>query len=73
MVASDAVEYAEESGVPAGLEELTANTAHISWQFTQNDIEDYPKLKEIIIDTVWEQGKRSGKFPLTTYYWDPQK
>lgn len=73
MAVSDSMEYTEESKVPIGLEELNESAARISWQFTQNDIEEYPKLKEIIVDAVWEHGKRSGKFSLTTYYWDSQK
>ena len=73
IVASDSMEYAEEFKVPMGAEELNEDTIQISWQFTQNDIEEYPKLKEIILDTTWKRGKRSGKLSLATYYWDPQK
>jgi len=73
MVSTDAMEYADEFPIPSSQEELTEDIRKITWQFTQNDIEGYPKLKEIIMDTIWEQGKRQGKFSLTTYCWDPQK
>ena len=73
LVAMDALEYADEFPIPLSQEELTEDIRKFTWQFTQNDIEEYPELKEIIIDTVWEQGKRRGKFSLTTYCWGPQK
>ncbi|MEW6025699.1 MAG: type II secretion system protein [Planctomycetota bacterium] len=73
MVVSDALEYAEEFKVPQGAEESTEGATRISWEFTQNDIEDYQKLKEIVVDTTWEHGKRNGRFSLTTYFWNPQK
>jgi prepilin-type N-terminal cleavage/methylation domain-containing protein len=73
LVAMDALEYVDEFPIPLSQEELATDIRRITWQFTQNDIEEYLKLKEVIIDTVWEQGKRQGKFSLTTYCWDPQK
>jgi prepilin-type N-terminal cleavage/methylation domain-containing protein len=73
LVAADALEYADEFPIPLSREELTTDIHKFTWEFSQNDIEEYPKLKEIIIDTVWEQGKRQGKLSLTTYFWEPQK
>ena len=73
LVAMDALEYANEFSIPLSQEELTEDTRKFTWQFTKNDIEEYPKLKEIIIDSIWEQGKRQGKFSLTTYFWSPQE
>lgn len=73
LVTMDALEYADEFSIPLSLQELNEDIRKFTWEFTQNDIEDYPKLKEVVIDTVWEQGKRQGKFSLTTYYWDQSK
>ncbi|MBI5778580.1 MAG: prepilin-type N-terminal cleavage/methylation domain-containing protein [Planctomycetes bacterium] len=73
MISMDALEYAEEFPISLSPEELNEDIRKFTWQFTQNDIEEYPKLKEIVIDTTWEQGKRSGRLSLTTYCWNPQK
>ena len=73
MISMNALEYADEFPIPSSPEELNEEVRKFTWEFSQNDIEEYPKLKEIIIDTVWEQGKRQGKFFLTTNCWDPQK
>lgn len=73
MISLDAMEYADEFPIPLSSEELDEDIRKFTWQFTQNDIENYPKLKEIIVDTVWTQGKRQGRFSLTTYYWNPSK
>lgn len=73
LAAADAMEYVDEFPIPLSREELTSDIRKLTWEFSQNDIEDYPKLKEIIINASWEHGKRQGKLSLTTYYWDPQK
>jgi type II secretory pathway pseudopilin PulG len=73
MISMDAMEYADEFPIPSSPEELNEEVRKFTWEFTQNDIEDYPKLKEIVVNTVWEQGKRQGKFSLATYGWDPSK
>ena len=73
-VSLDTIEYAEEFGIPlSDSEELTEDICHFTWKFTQNDIENYPKIKEIILDTTWEQGKHKGQFSLTTYHWHPNE
>ena len=75
-VSLDAMEYAEEFGIPlSDSEELAEDICRFTWKFTQNDvdIEHYPKLKEIILDTTWEQGTHKGQFSLTTYYWKPNE
>lgn len=73
LIAMDALEYANEFPIPLSSQELNEDVRKFTWEFSQNDIEEYPKLKEIIIDIIWEQGKRQGKFSLTTYCWNPQK
>lgn len=73
LITMDALEYADEFPIPLSSQELNEDIRKFTWEFSQNDIEEYPKLKEIIINTVWEQGKRQGKFSLTTYCWNPQK
>jgi len=73
LIAMDNLEYADDFSIPLSLQELKEDICTFTWEFTQSDIEDYPKLKEITVDTVWEQGKRQGKLSLTTYYWDPSK
>jgi len=72
-VSLDAMEYAEEFGIPlSDSEELAEDICRFTWKFTENDvdIEHYPKLKEIILDSIWEQGKHNGRFSLTTYHWE---
>ena len=73
MISMDAMEYADEFPIPSSPEELDEEVRKFTWEFTRNDIEDYPNLKEIIVDAVWVQGKRQGKFSLATYCWNPSK
>ncbi|MFH1230103.1 MAG: prepilin-type N-terminal cleavage/methylation domain-containing protein [Planctomycetota bacterium] len=75
-IASDAMESAEDFGIPlSDSGELEEDICHFTWEFSENDVdtEHYPKLKEIILDTTWEQGKHKGRFSLTTYYWKPNE
>lgn len=44
-----------------------SDTRLLKWEFTQNDLQDYPNLKEINLTLQWQQGKRSGNFNVTTY------
>ena len=73
LITMDALEYANEFSIPSSSQELDEDIRKFTWEFSQNDIENYPKLKEIIVNIIWVQGKRQGKFSLTTYCWDPQK
>jgi prepilin-type N-terminal cleavage/methylation domain-containing protein len=76
-IASDIMENAEEFGIPlSDSGELTDDICRFSWKFTETDIENYPKLKEMKLDTIWEQGeqgKHKGQFSLTTYHWKPNE
>ncbi|MDI6732584.1 MAG: hypothetical protein QME51_02305 [Planctomycetota bacterium] len=72
LLVSDQLEYAEEFEIPTNSGEVSEDIRHFSWQIEQNDIEDYPKLKEVILNSVWEQGRRKGGFSLTTHLWNPQ-
>jgi hypothetical protein len=74
VVAIDAMEMSAEMGVP--LDEsgsLSEERREFTWEFheTDVDIEDYPKLKEISLDSRWQEGRRNGRYILTTYFWNP--
>lgn len=68
MIAMDALESADEFPIPSSIEELNEDIRVFTWEFIQNEIEDYSNLKEVRVDMGWEQGQRRGKFSLTTYY-----
>jgi len=52
---------------------LAEEKRQFDWRFTDSDVdvEDYPKLKEINMETEWKEGKRSGRYVLSTFFFNP--